>query len=481
MTGIPVLAGLLKAEQVDSIHQASLEVLQRVGVRVASARAREYYRRHGCLVDEEAQVVHLPGRIVEDCLQAVPGSFTFCGRDPAFDRTIPEDGPIVSTASSAVHLIDPVTGALRQACAGDVGSIAWLVDQLDGFDLFTLSVIAGDAPAGYRNLHRLYQGLRNCRKPIRVGGIETPEEAEAVYRLGVLVAGSEQAFLDHPFFAIHTCPMVSPLVLHQAATDVLMLTVERGIPHHISIVPNAGLTSPMSLVGTLIQGNAEFLAVTALMQMIRPGTPVIYNTLPTVGDMRTGSYIPGAIECGILHMGFAQLAAYYRVPSGGYMGMTNSKTVDAQEGYEKALSSLAALLAGASLIQIGGLLDALLTFDYAALVVDWEIGQMLKRLVRGLEYSSDEVEASLKVIAEVGPGGTYLEAHHTLERMRVVSFTPLVADRSSYRRWQQEGGRDARTRALEIARDILNRRRESYLAPDLIAKILKEFPGLGDA
>ena len=116
------------------------------------------------------------------------------------------------------------------------------------------------------------------------------------------------------------------------STAGLIYYTERDLPCYPTIVPNAGLTSPLTLAGTLAQGNAEFLAAAVLEQMVRPGKATIYASLPTVGDMRTGAYAPGAIETGILFIAVAQMALFYNVPNGGYIGLTNAKVNDAQSG-----------------------------------------------------------------------------------------------------------------------------------------------------
>ena len=194
--------------------------------------------------------------------------------------------------------------------------------------------------------------------------------------------------------------------MDQLSTEAVIFFSEAGLPVYPSIVPNAGLTSPMSMAGTLAQGNAEFLAISVLMQMVREGTPTIYATLPTVADMRTGAYASGGIECGMLHMAFAQMARFYQVPCGGYIGLTNSKINDAQSGYETGMSSVAGVLAGADMLNMGGLLDALKVFDFAKAVIDDEIAQMLKRLKRGIAFTEEEL--ALQVIAQIKPGGSFM-------------------------------------------------------------------------
>jgi trimethylamine--corrinoid protein Co-methyltransferase len=231
-------------------------------------------------------------------------------------------------------------------------------------------------------------------------------------RLVFMVAGSESAFRERPFVTFHYCPVVSPLTMDYDSTELLITFKERKLPSYFSIVPNAGLTSPLTLVGTLAQNNAEFLAAAVLSQMIDPGSKLIYSTLPTVADMRTGAYSPGAIETGILHMGCAQMARFYNIPSGGYIGLTNSKINDAQAGYETGMSVVAGFLGGVDIFNMGGLLDALMAFDFAKAVIDNDIALMLKRIRRGFEFSEENL--ALDLIAEVGPGGMFADTDHTL-------------------------------------------------------------------
>ena len=134
-----------------------------------------------------------------------------------------------------------------------------------------------------------------------------------------------------------------------------MRFAERQIPSYGIIVPNAGLTAPLTLTGTLAQCNAEFLAQATLVQMSHPGTPLVYEALPTVADVRTGAYASGAIETGILMMGCAQMARYYSLPSGGFAGLTNAKVNDAQSGFETGMSTLATSAACERIVRIAGL------------------------------------------------------------------------------------------------------------------------------
>lgn len=472
-------ATLLSDEQVERVHEASLEILEQVGMLVRNKRAVEIFSEHGAWVDKDTQIVRLPRQVVAEFQVMFPPEFKFCARDPKYDRTIPGDSPLILTGSSAPNIIDPVTGYERRSTSADLARIAHLINELPGYDVFSISTLADDAPPGQFSLSRYYPSMKNTVKPVRAN--TPPNEAEDMIRLVSLVAGSEQAFREHPFVTHHYCPVVSPLTMDFDSTQDLIIFSEKDLPSYFSIVPNAGLTSPLTLLATLAQCNAEFLAAAVLTQMIRPGKAVIYSTLPTVADMRSGAYSPGAIETGMLHMACAQMARYYNVPSGGYIGLTNSKVNDAQSGYETGMSVVAGYLGGVDIFNMGGLLDSLMAFDFAKAVIDNEIAMMMKRIRQGFEFSEENF--ALDQIAEIGPGGMFAGTEHTLERMRTAMFLAEVADRDPRAQWKERGGLDSHANAMKRVKEILTRDNPAVFSPEVDVRVRAAFPGMvaGDA
>jgi len=473
-------AELLTQAEVKRTHEASLEVLETVGILAHHAGAREVFKRHGCHVDEATGLVKFPADVVEKHVAMAPSSFTFRGRDPQYDRTIPGDGPIVVTGSSAPNVVDPVTRVERRATSTDIANIAYLINELPGFDIFSISTLADDAPAGQFSLSRFYPALKNCLKPVR-SNTPNMDDLRQVVELGELIAGGKGAYAERPIINHHYCPMVSPLTMDVDSTEAVMWLTERGLPVYTTVVPNAGLTAPMTMMGCLVVGNAEFLAITAFQQMVREGTPVIYASLPTVADMRTGAYAPGAIETGILLAGQAQLARHYDVPSGGYIGLTNAHGNDAQSGYETGMNTVLGVSAGATLLNMGGLFSSLMAFDFAKAVVDNEIALMDKRVWRGLEFSEDNL--ALEQIAATGPGGSYMGSKHTKQRMKTTAVLPRLAARDMRAQWEDAGRPDINSRALAEARRILSRPNPAVWDAALDATIRDHFAGLvaGDA
>jgi trimethylamine--corrinoid protein Co-methyltransferase len=277
------------------------------------------------------------------------------------------------------------------------------------------------------------------------------------------------------------CPVVSPLTFDVDSTEAFMHFAEEGLPHYVVGAPNAGMTAPLTLLGTLVVCNAEFLAQGVLAQMSRPGTPLIYGQIATVADMRTGAYAPGGIETGMLLMGCAQMARTYDVPCAGFAGVTNAKVNDAQSGYEAGMPALAAALAGVHLVVMGCVIDALMAFDFGAAVIGSEIGQMVKRAARGFE--TDEKELALEAIAEAGPGGTFIDSAHTLKRIRTTALLPTLADRLPRDQWQARGALDTHARAMHRVHEILAGENPAVFSPEVDARVRAGFAGLvaGDA
>ena len=468
-------ATLLTHEQVERTHAASLEILENVGLLVRNEKARAIFDRHGCRKDAGTQIVRFPPAVVEKYRVMLPPTFTFFGRDPRYDRVLPQDGPVIVTGSSAPDVIDPVTGRERRARSDDIARIAHLINQLPGYDVFSISTLADDAPPGQFTLARLYPSIKYCLKPVR-STTKDMEDIQAIMRLLYTIAGSEQAYRARPFVTHHYCPVVSPLTMDQLSTEAIIFFCEQGLPVYPSIVPNAGLTSPMSMAGTLVQGNAEFLAISVLMQMVREGSPTIYATLPTVADMRTGAYASGGIECGMLHMAFAQLAHFYNVPCGGYIGLSNSKVNDAQSGYETGMSTVAGVLGGVDMLNMGGLLDALKVFDFAKAVIDDEIALMLKRLKRGVAFGEEEL--ALEVIAQVKPGGSFIMSSHTKKRMKTEALLTRLADREAREVWEKKGSLDTQARAMQRVREILAHESTALFPAEVEARVRAQFKGL---
>ena len=469
----------LTEEQRQMVHEASMEVLENTGLLVHADCAREIFKAHGCDVNADG-LVKIPHKVIEKYIKMFPSSYTFTAQDPSLDITIPEQGPCVVTASSAPFIIDPKTREQRRATSKYIANIARLINELPGFNVFSISVLADDAPDGDLSLYRFYPALKNCKKPVRSN---TPrfEELQKVLELGYTIAGSKEAYMERPFINHHYCPIVTPLTMDVESTEAVTYLAQQGLPVYTTApVSNAGMTSPMSRMGTLVLGNAEFLAINCYYQMIREGMPIIYAYLPTIADLRTGAYTPGAMETGILSMAHTEMAEFYHVPSGGYIGLTNSHCNDAQNGYEVAMNTTGAVCAGASLLNMGGLLDSLTTFDFSKAVIDNEVAMSLKSMKKGIPYDEADYKEAFALIDKIGPGGLYMEEMHTMMNMKDIAYLTNLGSRDFRTQWD---GSDLEARAYAWLDKVMAGPNPAAFSSELDEKIRKQFPGIcaGDA
>ncbi len=465
----------LTPDEIERVHQAALEILSETGLLVRNKKARNRFAKHGAIVDEAGEMVRLPPEVVEHYLAMVPPTITLRGRDPKFDVTLPRKLPVVATASSAPDIVDPVSGVTRRATSDDIARIAHVVNELDGFDVFSISVLADDAPEGQFNLSRFYPALKNCLKPVRTSVVSVAE-AKQILKLGELIAGSPEAFWERPFINFGYCSIVTPLTMDFDSTENLMFFAENGVTAYGTVAPMGGINTPLSLPGMMVMINAEWLATMCLAQMSRAGTELIYNFLPVFADLRDGAYAPGAIEVGMMNSIVCQMARRYNVPAGGYLGLTNAKISDAQAGYEKGMSPLLGALSGVDFIVMGGLLDALMSLDFGQLAIDNEIACMVKRVRQGFDFN----EKSLAVddIKRIGPAGLHADAPMTLANMTSATFMPELADRDLRETWQENGSASIHNRALNKAMGILASPNQAALDAETDARIRAEFAGI---
>jgi trimethylamine--corrinoid protein Co-methyltransferase len=227
----------------------------------------------------------------------------------------------------------------------------------------------------------------------------------------------------------------------------------------------------MTMAGTLVQLHAEQLAGITICQLTQAGAPVLYGGIPGMANMSSMGYLGGGVECGMMNAAIHQLASHVSVPNYNSAGLSDAKLPDAQAGWEKAITILLAAMGGSNYIHhSAGMLESMLAVAYEQYVIDDEIMGMACKVLKGIQV--DEEHLALDVIDQVGPGGNFLTAPHTLKFMRAEYFEGNgVTDRKNRNKWEQEGAYDARQRAQRIAQAILNSEPKAYIAPDLDATI----------
>jgi trimethylamine--corrinoid protein Co-methyltransferase len=462
----------LTDEEVEQIHEASLEVLERTGVHVEESEALRLFQETGASVEENR--VRLPRSLVEDAIDKAPSSVLLAGRDPEQDLILEDARVHIGTGGAALQVLDLDTGEIRKAVLDDVSDMARIVDALDNIHFFLIPIYPTDLPEDQVEINKYYASLANTTKHVQAG-IYTQRGIRDVVAMCEEIAGGAEALRARPFVSFITSWMVSPLKFATDVTALLIETCRQGIPVVLSAAPMAGSTSPVTLAGTLVQLNAEQLSGLTLTQLVKPGTPVIMGPIPATADMRSGKYLGGSVELGVSNAAITQLAHRYRVPIYNSAGMTDSKLPDIQAGIEKAQSAIQVALAGTNFIHhAAGMLEDMSTIAYEQFVIDNEMLGMAMRAVRGIDVSDESL--AVNVIDRVGPGGHYLADEHTLRYMRTEHYYPSdVFDRQGRDEWEADGAVDAWLRAKEAARKILTTHEPEPLEPEVDARIKARF------
>jgi trimethylamine---corrinoid protein Co-methyltransferase len=450
----------LSDKELDFLHQATLRLLQHTGLKVYSEEAMEIFHGSGAVVERFSDhgIVKIAPYIVEDGIRQAPSTFGCYGREPEDDLIIEPSLVSLSNAGACINVIDPYTQEQRPAMKKDCGNIARICDSLDGIGVLLRPCIPCDVPAEIYPVHALEAILNNTSKHTLIGA-DNVNNLRKMIQLGAACVGGMERFKRRPVFSATVCP-TSPLTLTQNLCEVLIEAARQGVGLLVVPMALAGAISPATMAGTLVTTNAEILGSVILAQLTARGTPCIYGNLSTIMDMKTGVAAVGAPELARVAAGTCRLAKYYRLPclTGG--GMSDSKIPDAQAAYESAFSLVLAALAGANIVFGMGGLDHLLTFDYAKLIMDAEVEEMVMNVIGGIEVSEESV--ALDVIHHVGPAGEYLTQQHTYDHMRQFSQSKLY-DRRTRDTWLEQGAENLTERAYEKARYIIENHKPKAL------------------
>ncbi len=464
----------LRDQDVQRIHQASLEVLARTGIEVMPSECREIFRQAGARVDDEHNRVYLPASMVEDALATAQNEIILYGRDARHNLKLGGTRVYMGTGGAAVNVLDLTTGYIRESTLEDVAQIGRLVDALDNIHFYLRPCVARDIPINNLDLNTYYAAIIGTTKHI-TGNCFTTDSLHEVLEMAAMIAGSDQNLRQEPFISFVTSWTVSPLRFAPETVEVLTEIVRQEMPVFLSSAPQSGATSPAALAGSLVQVNAEELSGLTYCQLVKPGTPVILGYVPSVSDLRTGNFTGGAPEFALMHAAVAQLGQFYNLPVYNSSGLSDAKIPDIQAGYEKALTGLSAALAGANYIHhSAGMLESLLTVAYEQYVIDDDINGSIMRMVRGIEVNDDTL--SVDLIDEVCHGeGHFLGTQQSLALMNSEYYYPHTGDRQRRADWEGDGGLDMREKARQEARHILDSHEPEPIPPEVDAAIRKRF------
>lgn len=460
----------LTEESIQKIHNSAMRVIEEVGFEVYSENALELFKGAGASVDTENRLVRLPMDRVVELVGTAPSEIRLCGQDQKNDIHLGGRRVHSGTGGTALYIYHPDTGLKETATLADLKRIAKLVDGLDNIHLFLLPTYPSELPVEKVDVNRFFAGLDNTTKHV-MGGVYTLDGVKQVIRMAEIVAGSAEKLRERPVVSMITCS-ISPLKLDKHYGDLIVTIAEAGIPVVCPAEPLCGATSPVTLAGNLVVQTVDSLMGVMLTQIVNPGTPVIFGSVASNANLTDLRYLAGSVEMGLLNAAGAQMAQFYKLPYYATGGMTDSKVLDSQSGYESALTGLLCALAGANFIHdAAGLMEFALTVCYEKFVIDNEILGMVMRAVRGVVV--DDETLAFDLIKQMGPGGNFVTAKHTRRFMRNEHYQPTLSDRRSREDWEVAGGQMTWERAAKNVEEIIGRHRWS-LSSEVRQKVLAE-------
>ena len=459
---------ILTPQEVQRLHEATLHIIENVGVRFPSKRALDIWQAYGAAVDPGKMIVRAKPHLIEDALQKAPPAYTLAARDPTQDLPLDGNHVFVGTDGCGVEVLDLQTGQRRTSCLQDVVDIARIADTTEEVAFHWVPVSAQDKPPTTRGLHELKVIWENSTKHVQTESIYNEREARAAIEMAALVAGGKAELRRRPVLSVMQCS-ASPLGHDGGSLDAALVAAEHGLPTGFMTMAACLTTGPATMAGNLAVGNAEVIAATALLQLAYPGAPVFYAAAQTASDLRTGAYTGGGPEDFLFGAATNVLADFYHIPLSMGSFATGAKEPNWQAGLENSMSTFMASIVMSDMLLGVGLLHGSRIWSYAQMMLDCEIFAIIHKMMQGIVVDDDTL--ALDTMAAVGPGGNFLTQKHTRQHMRDV-FLSQFMDRRPYNDWETKKD-DARDWALDKARRLLAEHQPEPLDAKLSAEMAK--------
>lgn len=454
---------VISDDQIEQIHQATLEVLERTGVQIAHPRALELLDGAGARVDGNR--VRIPAWLVEDAIRQAPSRVVLGSRNSERQVFLEGSKHWFGPSLDCIDYLDPLTDERRRFVSDDCRVTSTVADALPNYSWVMTIGMADDAPADIADRVIAKQVFTYTEKPL-VFCCKDTNSIRDIYEMALLITGSEERFHQAPTI-VHYSEPISPLLYYNPAVEKILFCAEKGIPLINFPAPQGGSTAPATFAGEIVQGSAESLSGLVLAQLTRPGAPFIYGAFATIMDMKTTIFSYGAPEMSLMVAAMAQMAQYYKLPFFGTAGCSDAKFPDAQAAAEVAFSCLASALVGANLIHdAGSWLDHGSLASPAFMVLVNEILFMVEQFMRGVPVNDETL--ALDVMDSIGPGGHYLYENHTLKHFKDVWYSDLF-DRSIHEMWLAAGAKRFEDRLCEKTEKVMK-----HQPPPLPEDALKE-------
>ena len=471
------LCELLDAGAVEKIDNASMDILENVGIQFRDPIALADWKAAGAKVEDE--MVYLDRGLIRELISTIPPSFTYHARDPQKNVSLGGRQSVFVPMTGAPYLRD-LDDVRRNPTLEDLAMFHKLSHMLPALHSSAHHIVEPyDHPISQRHLRITYSSMKYSDKMF-MGMTTSPKNAEDVMEMCAVLFGEE--FLETHAVTTGNCNGNSPLVWDETMLGAMRAFCRRNQPVLCSPFVLGGANTPANVLASVAQLNAEALSALAYTQTIRKGAPAIYGHFLSTVSMQSGAPMAGTPEISQMNFLIGQMARHYNVPWRTSNTLGGAKTFDAQAGYESATTLSAVMHAGANYIwHSAGWNEAGMHCSVAKFIVDAEQCAMAYRMAEGLKW--DDFDEALAAVGDIGPGGHYLGHEHTQNHFQTAFFMPQMFDNNSVEQWIADGSVETTQRALNHARKLLSQYEEPKLDPakdealqDYIARREREIP-----
>ena len=459
----------LSREEIEAIHNASLQVLEKTGIKVLSKPALDILKKAGAKVDYGTNRVTLPRQLVEEALKMAPKTITYGARNPKYDFVLNKQEPHFCPTGDPPFILDWETRQRRYSTAEDIANGAVIADYLDHVQLTWLMGTPTEVPGPMQDLVGICTGLRNTEKHVEDEALNA-RDAQYQVEIATAIVGDSKRLRERPIYSAVQCPF-SPLTYDKGITEGAIELGKAGIPVVLYPLPLSGATGPATPAGTMIISNADVLGGLVIQELASPGAPVVYCAGAGVMNFHSGESIRSP-EGRLMQLGLGQLAHYYGLPHERPVFYGASKLLSQQSSHhtvEALLTNMLTEPVSDIVLGLGGLRG---TSSPEAMVVDNEIVDYALRFAQGIEVNEDTL--AVDAIDKAGPGGHFLGEKHTLKHFRERWMPRLDVD--SLETWEKEGIKSLGELAHQKVKEILATHKPTPLPEDVdreISRILK--------
>lgn len=422
----------LTDEQLDQLQEATLDILENVGVRFPSEKALRVFAEHGAQADHETQIVRIKRDMVFNAMKTVPRFFVMGARLPEYDLQLQDGTTYFTTDGCGVQVCDLETGTIRPSKKADVGMMARVADHLPSIGFYWPMVSAQDF-GGTAPLHEIDASWNNTVKHVQSETIMGGRDCEYAVEMATVIAGDRQELRKRPPLSLVVCT-IAPLVQDHAGIEGAMVMAEAGIPVGFLAMPCLGTTAPATQAGALAMGDAEIISAAVLMQLVAPGAPVFHSLMQAWADPRTGGYVSYPRDARGRY-GVVEMAHHWGLPSlGACYGTDSVEAGTWQSAAEPALDPLLAGLVSPEIVTGMGLARTYTRLYPEQIILDNDLYQRARAYLTRMEVNDEEI--ALETIRAVGPGGHFLGQKHTRRHIRtslVRGLTHELDENSKYR------------------------------------------------